>query len=288
MPNRFRATWFYSDGDYGWSETLWESPPSTSYLAVAKKADVLGILRLGLLGNTTTWLGTRVSDDLVRRDSLYVEKNLTSADQGGKLAVNIYSERPYSVITLRMEATALARRIAYLSGAPYTIVTNPFLIPDINGTWGKSFMKWVNEIVKPNALPAPQWGFFGFDTTAANPALPITFISTLAGTVNCPGHTFVPTDTVFLDQTNPRRPFVGKYTVAGVVGNIVTLQRFVSKKYPAPQLPPPSGWGITPWNSGGQLRKYVDAVLPITAVLIRAATHRNRGRPFGSPHGRRR
>ena len=282
MPNRFRATWFFSDGDFGWSETLWESPPTTSYNNVALNAFNLGNLRLGMCGSTTEYLGFRVSDDLVRRDSYFQETAIFGNGLGAKLAPALPSDRAYTTILLRQEATPLARRLAFLSGIPQGVINNPFNLMTLNAQWLKAFTSWANAISKPNPGLFPLWGFYGFDTTAANPATPIINLVPAAGTVTFLANPFVLNQAVFLDQTTPRRPFVGKYQVTGVAGNTITLGRYPSKKYPGPPVVPPIGWAGTTYVGGGQVRPYVDAVLPITRSFIVGETHRNRGRPFGA------
>jgi hypothetical protein len=121
-----RITVFFEEGEYGWTETLFNS--AGSYLILQLQANAYCAARQQILTGGTpgfgpTIIGWRVSDDTVFRDAFV---NLYQPPLAG-----LYSGtalHPTTALLLRLTATELSRRPLYLSGIPQDIM-------DANGNY---------------------------------------------------------------------------------------------------------------------------------------------------------
>lgn len=283
MPNMPRATMFFSDGKYGWSESHYDPVDGDSLQVVLTKAIELATARSLLLGAGPTLDYIRVSYDSVWRDSLvapgiqpygpppnYYNKKFPPPDGNSDVA--------YSVFQAMGLSGTLFRKPIYLSGVPDVVITDPQSNP-INPDWRKAFNAY-------RAILIATWGFKVIDRDpTSNPPKTIQAISYAnppgLTTLNVPGHGLLTGDKVRVYGVK-QAPNTNKlngvwFVTVPVVGGNPDVNNI--------QL---NGYGtLDPkWLGGGQIQKQIYAVKPYTDVFIKRETHRKRGRPFDSPRGR--
>lgn len=274
MP-QMRATFFFEDNKYGWSESVWVAGGPQGYEIVGDAAKNLLTLRLQMLGNTTLALYIRISDDLLQRDAYVIAPGVGPNQLGGVLAPAQAALQPYYTVMSRWDTPDFRTHgINFLGGIPFDVVPNPFNAALLKPAWLKAFNNWANVIIAGDALTGVKWGFRCFDRGTA-PQGTITKIVNATSTITAPGLVAAVGDPVVVSGTSPSRPFGGNYHVTAVAGNDFTVDQGAK-------------WGAVVYQNGGTLFKKIKTIVAPISIIPIGATHRNRGRPFGSPRGRRR
>lgn len=267
-----RITVFFQEGEYGWTETLFNS--AGSYLTLQLQANAYSAARQMLLCGGTpgfgpTIIGWRVSDDTVFRDAFvnFYQPPLAGLFTGTAL-------HPTTALLMRLTATELSRRPLYLSGIPAEIMdanANYFPTP----AWTVAINTFKTFITNGNWQVKGQLG----------PTEPAALA--LSG-INAPN----------LFVTQNAYPFVAPADLGKVVrvrgrrinGNPVGLHRILN-------LTPPNGLTLAgvdlpadyhyspPLSCSIQLQ--VAEYQTIQFCSDERLTERRRGRPFGLPRGRK-
>lgn len=283
MAGQMRCTMFFEDGKYGWSETYWsntDTPQAATSLFI-----ILAKLRWKLLGSGPNITYLRTSDDLVLRDADITVLDFNAQNAGidkidpdfglvkGKInrAVDTPSDVPYSAILVRMSSGTLGHRMMYLRGAPDELIIDP-AGPKQNQAWKTAFANWQTE------LQSGRWYWVGQNRNPlVNPFKLVTAVDTAPAhaVFTVPAHGFVTGQFVqasaFVGTNMPK----GNYTVTFLTADTLSLKEYIQG-------------GNAIYIRGGRFQANVKGLIGITAVLIRGETHRNTGRPFDSPVGRRR
>lgn len=265
MSINARTTFFFTDGKYGWSETFFSQPEG---LAEAKaKALVLARSRFALLGQGPVFSGIRVSDDDVQRDSLIVLANEIPVD---KVRPSDASDVPYSSLLLRWNSGSLYWRQHYCRGVPDVDITDP---EDLGSK--ASLIKGFGLFKK--AILEGQYRLKVTLRGAENPPIVITAIAADAfgWDITAPGHGLIDDAQVRISGATGDNMPRGVYRVKVIDGNNFTALKT-----------PPAGPVF--YTGGGKVHKILRAYKLITDGQIVRQTHRDTGRPFDSPRGRRR
>lgn len=279
---QIRCTQFFTDGKYGWSDTVWsiaDTPEAATTLFIK-----LAVLRYRLLGTGPESPYIRTSDDLILRDAdvtlvdftkphlgfSKIDPDFTIAPANPKgRALPTPSDVPYSAILIRMQSGTRSHRMTYLRGAPDEVIVDPAgpLRPQ---AWKTAFDDYVTE------LTSGRWFYLRVNRDPL--AVPFKLVAGMNGAApdiifTVPAHGFISGDFVqadkFVGTDMPR----GKYTVLKVTDDTLKLKEYFPLSYT--------------YLRGGRFQKNVQSLGVITSVIIRGETHRNTGRPFDSPAGRR-
>lgn len=158
-----RATFFFRFKDQGWTETYARNSASLSGLLGLGMS--LGIARKQLLGRGASWIGLRVSDDAVLRDSrTFVPDgtNAVSSYYSGGATLD-QAENAWEAIKIRMETNDdRYRSIKHLRGFPEGVANpaTPSGISTAYHDWTPLYLAWLTAL-------QGGWGFFA--KTAAGP-----------------------------------------------------------------------------------------------------------------------
>ena len=267
MPALIRATFFFEDvNKHGWTETIYNMQPTLD--AVMFRAKTLVELRRNLLGTTAKLTFIRVSDDLVKRDSLIYQ--LPPGNQTSRSGAATGADIANASLVVRLNSTALIRRTLYMRGFPDSInVNSGQYVPD--AAFNQGFDDWIAELV------VGSWACRTKDQT-------VTFVS-IAGivqdavtgnltiTTTAP-HLFLLTTPITIKGCRGCPVVNGSYSLV----SITNAQQFVIAFRSL--IPVYLGGGLT-----GRLGYTLSAILD---GEVRRISHRNAGRPFDSPVGRRR
>jgi hypothetical protein len=292
MSNYAKVTFFFEFSDYGWTESYWYNYGGENLALAVPIAENLAKKRMALNGIGVSLPEIRVSDDLVYRDSLYSLNSYITASDASQVpgnvaqAGNLTLVKPadpvppqdiYDAIQVRMEGTQTYRRIMYLRGGPNDIYTNP-PGPVFTPAYSNAFSTWVS------ALEA-SWAFRVQNKAGIYQQLPI--VQVIPGAGGAPGSInlgVAPAWGVgFLVRVGGFRGYAGirgKYRVASLAGNVVTLTGFL------PPTIPPNVFGYAQLISNDASQGQ-PAYQGITAVKAETQTHRSTGRPSFGPRGRR-
>ena len=130
----WRVTFFYTAGNTGWSETLFNNLPTLS--AVQAAATALNTARLTLMRPDCFSNAIRVSDDNVFRDSSYVQNPAYPIP--GSYSQVVTTSHPSTALFLRLEtapgsvsAASPNRRIFPLHGIPVDQIQDTTFSPSI-------------------------------------------------------------------------------------------------------------------------------------------------------------
>jgi len=260
-----RATFFFKQRKWGWSESLF----STRADRQPALDDAIAYLpiRVALNGVDTTCEYIRISDDLIKRDSLIFAP--PTEDQKARSITVGESDIPNTCIVMRMQSSPTGRRTLSMRGIPDRIVTDGGLFTP-GGAWNGAFLRWRNEII------SGRWGIKVKDQ--AQPQVNITGIAwdqpSLTTTITFDNNIGIGTgEYVQLGGQLPTNLLRGIFKVTAAGLNFVKVRTpFLVPAYTG------FAWG----------RKVVYSVAAITSCVALRASHRNAGRPFDSPVGRRR
>lgn len=261
-----RATFFFEDDNkHGWTETIHTQKPDLTTAIAAARA--LADLRRNCLGDTARITYIRVSDDLVKRDSKI--HTVPSGDGTTRTTGATAADIANTAVIVRIEASPLARRTLYMRGVPDEVVTRSGKYTPTGG-FSNSFDMWANDLIINN------WACRSRDGT--NPLHTITDITQVAAT----GVVTITTIDAHLFELNT--PFV----VRGVRGAKVVNGTWTPFSIPsATTVTIKITSLIGTYTGGGTAAKLGYILAPITDVKVIRVSHRNAGRPFDSPRGRR-
>ena len=107
MP-MFRVSYFFEQGQWGWSESVHNL--NTSYNAVAADAANLRDARINMLPPSAQLAYIRISDDLVFRDSTLISEKASSP---GARAIE-FSDPTFAAYLIRMYSSPTVRRSMYV------------------------------------------------------------------------------------------------------------------------------------------------------------------------------
>lgn len=260
-----RSTFFFKQLKWGWSETLF-STAGTREVALQQAKDYLPV-RVRLNGFETTCEYVRISDDLIKRDSLIWAP--PTEDQKSRLITAGESDIPNTCVVIRLQADPVGRRTLSMRGIPDRIIATGGLFTP-GGVWSDQFRTWRTEIV------SGRWGIKVKDQTQPQVAIDaIAFdLPTLVTTVTlAQNHTIGVGELVQLGGQLPTPE------LRGLFRTIHTGANFFKIKTP---------FLVPAYTNFAWARKVVYGVATISDAVALRASHRTAGRPFDSPVGRRR
>lgn len=262
-----RATFFFKDdNDHGWTETIHTTRGDLVTAMIA--ATLLGQKRVELLGGSGYLSFIRVSDDLVKRDSLV--NQISSRDGRPKSLANGASASANISLVIRMQANVLNRRTLYMRGIPQNILAGAGLyFPQ--AYWIANFAAWNNQLTTDGWAIRSRSGLVVqhvIQTISQDPATGrITFTTADA-------HGFVPNSSVIVKGVRGAVSANGLWNVFSVadpthftVNSNVLLQQ---------------------WTGGGTAGLAGYVLNAIVNSQVMRASERKAGRFFDSPVGRRR
>jgi len=254
----YRETFFYEEGENGWSESIHVNVTDTPTLIAL--ASVYANNRLAATSGQVNLTHIRISDDLVFRDVILDPIALPLPGQFKSIS---RAEAPWTAIDIRLSANPLVQRSLFFRGMPDGQVNGNQL--SFTPAYGAAFNAFVNTIVG---------GVFSIknkDRTQLKQ--PIATISA-AGVVN---------------MSAPVAG-LGNLDTVQILG--IPRSRVPKRTYLVTNLVDQSNFTLRGWNSGvvtatGYLRRIVYNLLPISIAAADFATERRVGRPFGVLRGRR-
>jgi hypothetical protein len=263
---QIRATFFFKDdNDYGWTETIHNNAGDLRTAMV--KAQALVPVRTACMGLTASLVYIRVSDDLVKRDSLVFQVPVANSrnkpfDAGDSDIAN-------TCLLIRLEASALIRRSLYMRGIPDNVVVKSGQFVATPG-FQQALVQWGAKLVLDG------WSIRSKDplspTVAINNVVQVPATGVVTITTGAPHLLALPAIATI-------RGVRGSVEVDGswqVLG-IIDATNFTIQLH---QL-------IRPWTGGGSVSKNQYLITGINNVIAVRASHRISGRPFDSPRGRR-
>jgi len=259
-----RTTFFFEDGKYGWSESYFSQPASVQ--AARAAALLIAPKRIALLGTGPVFAAIRVSDADIERDSLIT---LAADIPTGKDRREEASDVPYSSWLCQLSNGTRYKRPLYLRGCPDIDITDPEDAA-AHGVFKKAWAAYVAALIAGGYMLRVL--LRGTD----NPSKKITdvFGDAAGFKVTTAAHGLVNNDVVRISGVKGSTVPKGKYTVRKVDDD-----NFVALHLPAP--------GAVGYTGGGEWTKQIIGFKPVTEGIIVRQTRRATGRPFDSPHGRR-
>ena len=265
MP-QIRATFFFKDdGGFGWSETIHSSKATLA--SVETSAIALASRRIACMGNSSHLVFLRISDDLVRRDSLIDKISPGSTTNPNPAAGG--SDSANLCLLIALKSGSMVRRSLYMRGIPDNCVTDSGQFTP-SGPFTNAFNSWSQMIL------ADGWAIRSRD--------PLAPTAVIVGLTQAPGtglitvttllpHGFQPNDSVSITQVKGATTANGSWSIFSVPSTTTfTFGSF--------QLLPP-------WQGGGLARKGAFTINQIDTVQANRVSHRISGRPFDAPRGRR-
>lgn len=265
MPE-YKATFFFKDNNaYGWTETYHSLLGSLQ--GVMDQAFNQLTLRTPLLGDGAQCVYIRVSDDLVKRDSL-VRVVTARQGKGGSLGLG-FADIANTCLVVRLQHNELFRRTLYMRGIYDAIV-------DDNGRYQptaaftEAFQLWAaslknnNWAMRNKKRDTPS---FNIVAIAQNPINGEITITTAAP------HGLLQNQTVLIRGVKGPTFLNGASSVFAVPSPTT----FVLK----------SNRMLSAWLGGGIVSASTFELHVINTAQVVRASHRIAGRPFDSPRGRR-
>jgi hypothetical protein len=256
-PNLFRTTFFFEQGEQGWSESVHSSLTVRSALIAQANNYVLARMALADFGTILTHI--RISDDLVYRDILLDPIPLP---QSGTYNVAENAAGPWDALDIRIQAGVTVNRSLFLRGMPNG-QTNGRLL-----TFTAKFQLAMNKFLAE--LQTDNWAIKNKDRTV----LPIQILSATALgviTLASPIASATPGTPVQLLGI-PRSLVPGRTFLLGA-GSTTTVLNLLN-------------WPGAAFTGRGKIRQNVIVLTAITAAVCDTATERKPGRPFGLLRGR--
>lgn len=268
MPMQIRAQFFFKDlNGFGWSEAL--DSTLQNMTAVFNKAVALIPLRVQMLGTTSYLQYVRVSDQLVKRDSLiasitYGDGRNTDTSVAGSASANL-------ALLLRLTASDTSRRLMYIKGFPDNCESDSGVYtPTVK--FRAAISNWKDSVLDGS------WAVRSKDD-ALNPP----HLITAATQDNVTGNVTITTaDAHGFSIDKP-------IAIAGVKGATQ-----LNGRWSIQAITSPTAFRlhltaiIDPYVQAGTARLLGFAINPILTMQLLRVTHRIAGRPFDSPRGRRR
>lgn len=264
MPVAPRATFFFKDGNYGWTETYHSLKPDLTATMTAARA--LIPLRVACMGVSAHMPFVRVSDDLIKRDSMIFP--VPPGDQFNKAGASIGTS-PNVCLNVRLEATTIIRRNLSMRGIPANLLGFGGSL-EMSADFLTSFRAYGQKLL------SDDWAVKGADRLITKYDISNVVQDIANGDVTVT--TFLPHG---LDVNDP-------VTIRGLTGS-----KFLNGNWALFAVPSTTTVKIkmnrilVPWTGGGTISKAGFLLSRITKVTERDISHRNAGRPFDSPRGRR-
>lgn len=266
MP-KIRATLFFSQKGYGWTETGWFDGASTDLNTYFGKIDALAQKRIKLCGNNTFLPYLRWSQEGVFRDvALWAYPG--SGLQGG---TGKDSDAPTTALLLNLRnSTATRRKNVYLRGVwDEGVIAGGVYSPT------PAYVALMNDYIAQ--LVADGWGWLGVNTTT---------LQNISGVTQQPSGLVQLT---FAGNLFPG-PFPAQFTVniSGVQGaaQVNGVQRVIASS--ATICETKNRISIFPWTAGGRGRLNTQDLITIAGGTVRRVVERKAGRPSYLSRGRRR
>jgi hypothetical protein len=263
-----RATFFYKDSNgFGWTETFHNN--LATYAGVIAQVQRLMPLRLALLGSNASLVYVRVSDDDVTRDSQVISI-AESVGVGTWRGVSALADVCLLVrCTPNPATTAQVRKILSMRGIPKAVLGAGDVYTPISA-WNVAFRNWADEIANgawcikaTDRLIVPQ-----VITNVAQ------VVATGVTTINTAGnHGLLPGGGVRISGVS------GASQVNGV-WNVLGTPSLTSFTIQVPLI-------VGAYVGGGTARGIGYRLWVIFNVKDERVSERKAGRPFDSPHGRR-
>jgi hypothetical protein len=253
-----RITFFYEQGENGWSESLHSTATDTPTLI----ALALGYSnqRMAFSSPETVMTHIRISDDQVFRDAILDPVPLPRT---GQFKPNNGAEAPWVAFDLRLQANPQVTRSLFVRGFPAGQIDGN--LPSFTPAFNTLYARYVQYIAQ-NA--------FGIKNKDRSQVKQPIYTVSLAGVVNMsvPVAFLANGDTVQI--LGVPRSVVPKrfYTVI----NLVDQSNFQLRGYAGPAL-----------THQGYFRRIAYTILPINFTATDFVTKRGVGRPFGVQRGRR-
>lgn len=261
-----RATWFFQQLEYGWTETLWIDGASLDAVPVQQAVDRYAQKRIKLSGAQTRLKYYRISLEGVFRDA----RGFTYPGGGLAGMTGKASDAPQvALLTYFRTLAGGSTRLQYLRGIWDEIVFE-------GGTYtpGADFISrfddWRAQVFND------AWGWYG--VTARQQANVTAVVQDPAGTVS-----------VTLDgNIFAGPPFVGTTVrIAGVLGATQINGQQIITPTAANAFKTRRRISIFPWTTGGRVTNVTKGLIPVQVIAPFRIVERKVGRPSYLSRGRR-
>jgi len=255
-----RTTWFFKLGGYGWTENFHST--ITDVNALVTRVETLAPYRKALLAQDAQLVAVRISDDDIFRDSVFLQ-NPPIYGQGTYPGT---SDPAFTSLLTRWDASNVTRKNLYLRGIQDDLV---------------QFGNFQND-----ATWAPRWAAYKAQVTGlgfgikrikqtANPQYSIYSVDNTGVASTSTAHTFTIGQRVHITgiRTSPKVP-----NLMTVLGPITTFSFVLANWAPRP--------AVYPNNARVRLGGF--EVVAIISGVWERIVKKSTGRPFDTPHGRRR
>lgn len=257
-----RATFFFEQGKYGWSESLHNT--SSGLQNVMDQAVALAAKRVKMLPEFCQLSYIRVSDDEQERDTIV--RNVTPPNFDAAVSA---SASAFTACLLRLEASPTRRRLMYMRPAALSEGANSDPVID-DPSWLIGFTAWAALV--SSAPWAVKY------TEASGAKVPINQLSQNIDLLNVGVSStagFTAGDRVYIGKLPAGKSAMGYYKVR----NVIDATSMYVQSYRGPNIDV---------GAGGYIQKRVTGLAAIQTVIKLRVTSRKTGRPFDSPHGRSR
>lgn len=275
-----RATLFFEQGTYGWSESYLNS--SNDYQQTLQAAQLLATQRQRMNMDTVSIPWIRVSDPTIFRDAQIFEYDALTGMKG-QISSTTYTAAPdYSAILMRLAASPTAWGHVFVRGYPAIIVQGEQINLAQIPQWFNAYNSWISTLqaasqgwVLNNVSRVPSPRKTG---TLWAPTYPRGFQVTVLSDAQTSTWQVGNVVRVFNTDQGTTAGYNGYKTIVGLMPNAgppATITVFLGGA--APIGTPTAGYLA--------LVSYITS--QITSVTPERATHRPAGRPFGQRRGRR-
>lgn len=259
----FLSTMYFKIGSAGWSES-WYLERSTSTEALASLEE-LAKRRGDMMGTNATINFLRVSNPLIRGDSDIKAVNIST-----RTIIHTEADMSWTGCLARIEAGALARRMAIFRGIPDLPITTPQTTPCSNqmAEFRAAFDLFRDELLAQDALiraadkTVAERVITGMEINPANKQI----------TVTAPGHGYSTNQLINLLRVKSIPKLERQYRITVLNADNFTLQG--------------TNRHNILWLNSGFCMAADHVYLPVTAAKDLGTRTRKPGRPFDSPVGR--
>jgi len=257
-----RATFFFEQGKYGWSESIHNLNGTLSGAATAARD--LAFKRMAMLPQSCKISYIRVSDDEVERDS-----QIVPFDNANFEPIVDESASAFTACLIRLEAGATHRRLIYVRPAALSegINSDPFID---DPSWIGAYNAWKAQLI------TGTWGVKYRNAVGAK--VPINAVSSNSNLLNVACTTtgnFFAGDSIYIGKLPEGKSAMGYYKVR----TIIDANSMWVESYLGPTIDV---------SAGGYVQKRSFTLAAITDVIKLRVVSRKTGRPFDSPRGRSR
>lgn len=295
----YRITTGYGQANMGWSETWWISGDAPAVVGTLNKELTL---RAQMLWDYDYFIGVRIATEGSRRKSIYLPAGTrfwpesgtnviipaTGARTGTGLATR--ADQVRAAMQLRVTYAGGLQTLRYLVGVPDSISSTEPATDDLAGNpdWVQKYQAWRDAIVNDG------WMIKALERAPGQPEPLIRSMQLqeaapgLVGVGVLTGETIgaVPGDRVHIrgqrkkPSAHDKRTMNGVWVVDSVNTTLVTGQVIYF-------LRNSEGIDPTQFRYLGTVQKQAYVFADVTAINVHRVGIHKRGRPFGSPRGRR-